>query len=101
MTLYSRGACYDFWLNFAGEIIGCRVSDPLSSPYIQSVRPLAIMSGQRTSLVVTGLNLTKTGTRYVCVVHVHSHMYVRPIIMFVKTTYLGYIFSCSVNVHLL
>lgn len=39
------------------------MSEPLYHPYIQSVRPLAIVAGQETSMVVKGFNLTKSGTR--------------------------------------
>lgn len=50
---------------FAGEIVECMQSNPLESPYLLSVRPLAVVAGQQSRLVVSGLNLTRAVTRYV------------------------------------
>lgn len=44
---------------FVGEIIECRTSNPFGSPYLFSVRPLAVVAGQQNRLIVNGLNLTK------------------------------------------
>jgi hypothetical protein len=39
--------------------------NPLSQPYIQSVRPLAIVAGQETKICFKGFNLGhSSGTRY-------------------------------------
>jgi hypothetical protein len=39
--------------------------DPLSQPYIQSVRPLAIVAGEETKISLKGFNLAHSGTRQV------------------------------------
>jgi hypothetical protein len=49
---------------FAGEIIQYRASNPLESPYLLSVRPLAVVAGQQNSLFVSGFNLGRAVTRY-------------------------------------
>jgi hypothetical protein len=46
-----------------GEIIESKLSDPLSTPFIQSVRPLAMVAGQKINVVVKGFNFLKSGTR--------------------------------------
>ncbi|KAG0613480.1 hypothetical protein M758_6G106000 [Ceratodon purpureus] len=49
-----------------GEIVECLESNPLESPYLLSVRPLAVVAGQQSRLVVSGLNLTRAVTRLLC-----------------------------------
>jgi hypothetical protein len=48
-----------------GNIVERKLVDPLSQPYIQSVRPIAIVAGQETNISCNGFNLACSGTRYV------------------------------------
>jgi hypothetical protein len=48
-----------------GNIVERKVMDPFSQPYIQSVRPLAIVAGQETKISFKGFNLAHSGTRQV------------------------------------
>jgi hypothetical protein len=47
-----------------GDILESIVAEPLSYPYIQAVRPLAIVAGEQNTLVLKGFNFTHPGTRY-------------------------------------
>jgi hypothetical protein len=47
-----------------GDILESIVAEPLSYPYIQAVRPLAIVAGEQNTLVLKGFNFTQPGTRY-------------------------------------
>jgi hypothetical protein len=53
------------WVWFTGNIVERKLVDPLSQPYIQSVRPIAIVAGQETNISCNGFNLARSGTRYV------------------------------------
>ncbi|CAM6045328.1 unnamed protein product, partial [Sphagnum compactum] len=51
-----------------GNIMERKFVNPLSQPYIQSVRPLAIVAGQETKICFKGFNLGhSSGTRLLCV----------------------------------
>ncbi|CAM6077331.1 unnamed protein product [Sphagnum tenellum] len=50
-----------------GNIVERKLVDPLSQPYIQSVRPIAIVAGQETNISCNGFNLARSGTRLLCV----------------------------------
>jgi hypothetical protein len=47
-----------------GDILESIVAEPVSYPYIQAVRPLAIVAGEQNTLVLKGFNFTQPGTRY-------------------------------------
>ncbi|CAK9190244.1 unnamed protein product [Sphagnum troendelagicum] len=49
-----------------GDILESIVAEPLSYPYIQAVRPLAIVAGEQNTLVLKGFNFTQPGTRLCC-----------------------------------
>jgi hypothetical protein len=49
---------------FAGEIIQYGAANSLESPYLLSVRPLAVVAGQQNNLFVSGFNLARAVTRY-------------------------------------
>lgn len=60
---------------FSGEIMECWTSNPFESPYLLSVRPLAVVAGEENRVVVNGFNLTSAVTRYEIAPTGGSHPY--------------------------
>lgn len=67
----------------AGEVVACGTSNPLESPHLLSVRPLAVVAGQANRLVVKGFNLTKAATRQENVPRLVAHDFVSAACSFV------------------